>query len=87
MRSFIYADDALRIPLRHCDNYGFEWGSSHRASSDLRRQFETFVTATLIINLISWPPAIVIAYRVGLVTGVEYFRKARAKVAQHGLRT
>ena len=49
---------------------------------------DTFVAATLIINLVSWPLAIVIAYRVGQVTGVEYFRKARAKVAaQHGLRT
>ncbi|WP_414463627.1 hypothetical protein [Hyphomicrobium sp. DY-1] len=35
------------------------------------------VPAALIINSVCWPLALVVAYRVGQVTGVEYFRKAR----------
>jgi hypothetical protein len=39
------------------------------------------VPAALIINAISWPLALAIAYRVGQVTGVEYLRRRRAKSA------
>jgi hypothetical protein len=39
------------------------------------------VPAALIINTIAWPIALIIAYRIGQVTGVEYFRKVRARLA------
>ncbi len=38
------------------------------------------VPAALVINAVTWPLALMIAYRVGQVTGVEYFRKVRAKL-------
>lgn len=42
---------------------------------------DAIVPAALIINLFAWPVALVVAYRVGQVTGVEYFRKVRTKIA------
>jgi hypothetical protein len=40
---------------------------------------EAIVPAAFIVNLASWPLALIIAYRVGQVTGQEYLRKARTK--------
>lgn len=42
---------------------------------------EAIVPGALIVNLASWPLAVIIAYRIGQVTGQEYLRKARAKVS------
>lgn len=39
------------------------------------------VPAALIINALAWPLVLVIAYRIGQVTGVEYLRSLRAKAA------
>lgn len=39
------------------------------------------VPAALIINTLMWPIALVVAYRIGQVTGVEYFRKVRARAS------
>lgn len=35
------------------------------------------VPGTLILNAVAWPLGLVVAYRVGQVTGVEYLRKVR----------
>jgi len=37
------------------------------------------VPGALIINAVIWPLALVVAYRVGRVTGVEYLRKIKTK--------
>jgi hypothetical protein len=37
------------------------------------------VPSALIINAVMWPLALVVAYRIGQVTGVEYLRKINAK--------
>jgi hypothetical protein len=42
---------------------------------------DAIIPAALILNLVSWPLALIVAYRVGQVTGQEYFRKVRAKLA------
>jgi hypothetical protein len=39
------------------------------------------VPAALIINALAWPLALVITYRIGQVTGIEYLRSVRARVA------
>jgi hypothetical protein len=39
------------------------------------------VPGALIINAVMWPLALVIAYRIGQVTGVEYLRKIKAKAS------
>ncbi len=39
------------------------------------------VPSALILNIVMWPLALVVAYRVGQVTGVEYLRKAKAKTS------
>ena len=39
------------------------------------------VPAALIINAVAWPLALVVTYRIGQVTGVEYLRNVRARVA------
>ena len=44
-------------------------------------EIDAIVPATLLINALAWPLALVIAYRIGQVTGVEYFRQVRAKIA------
>ena len=48
---------------------------------------DTIVPATLVMNLICWPLALIVAYRVGQVTGQEYFRKVKTRLAAaHKLR-
>jgi hypothetical protein len=39
------------------------------------------VPTTLVINAVAWPLALVITYRIGQVTGVEYLRKIRTRTA------
>ncbi len=48
-------------------------GSSQSVSS--------IVPAALIINTLMWPITLVVAYRIGQVTGVEYLRKVKARAA------
>jgi hypothetical protein len=52
------------------------WAVYHAA-----QPIDAIVPAALIMNMASWPLALMVAYRVGQVTGQEYFRKVRAKVA------
>lgn len=35
--------------------------------------------AALIANIVIWPVALYVSYRIGQVTGVEYLRKARER--------
>ena len=44
-------------------------------------EIDAIVPAALLIDAMAWPLALVIAYRIGQVTGVEYFRQVRAKLA------
>jgi hypothetical protein len=44
-------------------------------------EVDAIVPAALIFNIVTWPLALVVAYRIGQVTGVEYFRQIRAKMA------
>ena len=39
------------------------------------------VPAALVINAMAWPVALVITYRIGQVTGVEYLNSVRASAA------
>ncbi len=42
------------------------------------------VPGALIINIVMWPIALVVAYRIGQITGVEYLRKTKAKTSAAG---
>lgn len=39
------------------------------------------IPATLVINAVSWPIALVIAYRIGQTTGIAYLRKVLGRRA------
>jgi hypothetical protein len=51
------------------------------ALSDSPVEMNRVVPAALIINALAWPLALVITYRIGQVTGVEYLHSVRARAA------
>jgi hypothetical protein len=46
------------------------------------QETNVLVPTALIVNAVTWPLALVVTYRIGQVTGVEYLRKRRAKAAK-----
>jgi hypothetical protein len=39
---------------------------------------QAIVSGALILNSVAWPLGLIVAYRVGQITGVEFWRKGRA---------
>lgn len=56
-------------------------GAALWAFQNRQQAGDIVVPAVLIINALTWPVALFVAYRVGQVTGVEYIRKMREKIA------
>jgi len=56
-------------------------GAALWALSPSAQGVSAIVPAALIVNAIAWPVALLVTYRIGQLTGVEYLRKVRARRA------
>lgn len=52
-------------------------GAAYLALSDIEQGVSPIVKTALVVN--AWPLALVIAYRIGQVTGIAYLRRRRAR--------
>jgi hypothetical protein len=73
MTRIVYLSFTLVV---HTLNFAALWAARNNP-----HEIDAIVPAVLLINALAWPLALVIAYRIGQVTGVEYFRQVRAKIA------
>lgn len=54
-------------------------GAAYLALSDIEQGVSPIVKTALVVNALAWPLALVIAYRIGQVTGIAYLRRRRAR--------
>jgi cation transport ATPase len=57
-------------------------GSAVWEASSAKPAMNATVFAALLVNIIAWPIALVVAYRVGQFTGVERLHKSRKGAAR-----